>query len=204
MQSPRRAVAVLGATGSIGRATLDVLGNLGAGWQLAGVSAHSRIEELIPVLQAHKTRVLVATCSESASKIDLKCLPEGCELRQGEAALVELASAPEIDIVVAAIVGSAGMLSTLAAARTGKRIALANKESLVVAGQLVTAAAAESGASLIPVDSEHSAVFQALQAGRTCEVAKIILTASGGPFRTWSQQRLGQATIDDALAHPTW
>jgi 1-deoxy-D-xylulose-5-phosphate reductoisomerase len=118
--------------------------------------------------------------------------------------LVELAADPEIDVVVAAIVGAAGMLSTLAAARTGKRIALANKESLVVAGALVTAAAQQSGASLVPVDSEHSAVFQALQAGRPAEVSKIILTASGGPFRTWSQQRLENATVEDALAHPTW
>ncbi|MGN6136138.1 MAG: 1-deoxy-D-xylulose-5-phosphate reductoisomerase [Aureliella sp.] len=204
MQSDRRAVAVLGATGSIGRATLDVLDNLGDGWQLAGASAHSRIEDLLPFVRGHQTRLLVATCPEAASRLDFRQLPTGCQLRHGQAALVELAADPEIDVVVAAIVGAAGMLSTLAAARTGKRIALANKESLVVAGALVTAAAQQSGASLVPVDSEHSAVFQALQAGRPAEVSKIILTASGGPFRTWSQQRLENATVEDALAHPTW
>ena len=204
MQSPSRAVAVLGATGSIGRATLDVLGNLGEGWKLIGVSAHSRIEELLPIIRAHRTQTLVATCAEASAKLDRHALPDDCQLRHGQEALIALAADPRVDTVVAAIVGSAGMLSTLAAARTGKRVALANKESLVVAGNLVTAAAASSGASLIPVDSEHSAVFQALQAGRPSDVSKIILTASGGPFRTWALDRLEQATVKDALAHPTW
>jgi 1-deoxy-D-xylulose-5-phosphate reductoisomerase len=194
----------LGATGSIGRATLEVLEGLGDGWRVLGLSAHSRIEELIPAAQRLAARYLIATCDESAQSVKQGDLPAGCELRCGHAALAELAAHPEVDTVVAAIVGSAGVESTLAAARAGKRIALANKESLVVAGSLVTKAAAESGARLIPVDSEHSAIFQALQAGRPGEVAKIILTASGGPFRTWSQERLEQATVADALAHPTW
>lgn len=205
MQSPPgRSVAVLGATGSIGRATLDVLENLDVGWRVLGLSAHSRIEELLPTARAMGARYLVATCDQAAQSVQQADLPAGCELRYGSAALAELASHPEVDTVVAAIVGSAGVESTLAAARAGKRIALANKESLVVAGNLVTSSAAQSGARLIPVDSEHSAIFQALQAGRPAEVAKIILTASGGPFRTWSLQRLKQATVADALAHPTW
>ncbi|MGN6545486.1 MAG: 1-deoxy-D-xylulose-5-phosphate reductoisomerase [Aureliella sp.] len=209
MQSPSgRSVAVLGATGSIGRATLDVLANLGAGWRVLGLSAHSRIEELVPVARATGARYLVASCDASAQPLaqllESDQLPAGCQLRYGSAALAELAAHPEVDTVVAAIVGSAGVESTLAAARAGKRIALANKESLVVAGSLVTRAAAESGARLIPIDSEHSAIFQALQAGRPAEVERIVLTASGGPFRTWSQQRLEQATVEDALAHPTW
>jgi 1-deoxy-D-xylulose-5-phosphate reductoisomerase len=131
-------------------------------------------------------------------------LPSNCQCLAGQEGLVQLASHPEVDTVVAAIVGSAGMLSTLAAARAGKRLALANKESLVVAGQLVTEAARLHGAQLIPVDSEHSAIFQSLKAGKAEQLSKLILTASGGPFRTWSRERLQHATIDDALAHPTW
>lgn len=199
-----RAVAVLGATGSIGRATLDVLGSLGSGWKLFGLSAHSRIEDLGSALAQHSARILVATCPDSIAKFDRSLLPVGCQLLAGQKGLAELATHPEVDTVVAAIVGSAGVLSTLAAARAGKRIALANKESLVVAGSLVTSAAAENGAELIPVDSEHSAVFQAIQAGRAAQVAKIVLTASGGPFRTWSKDKLAGATVADALAHPTW
>ncbi|MCA9132809.1 MAG: 1-deoxy-D-xylulose-5-phosphate reductoisomerase, partial [Planctomycetales bacterium] len=106
--------------------------------------------------------------------------------------------------VVAAVVGSAGLPSTLAAAKAGKRLALANKEALVVAGGLLTEALRHSGGVLLPVDSEHSAIFQALQAGGRDEVARIVLTASGGPFRTWSPRRIAEASIEDALAHPTW
>lgn len=199
--SQSRAVAVLGATGSIGRATLDVLGKLGDGWSLFGVSAHSRFNELARDPAVRSAQLWVATCVD---RFDRSLLPARFELRTGQEGLAHLASHPAVDTVVAAIVGSAGVLSTLAAASAGKRIALANKESLVVAGSLVTAAAAKSGASIVPVDSEHSAVFQSLKAGRASEVAKIILTASGGPFRTWSQAKLEQATVADALAHPTW
>ncbi len=192
------------ATGSIGRATLDVLGKLGEPWTLLGLSAHSRIEQVLPEVRQFAARFLVGTCEQSSSQFDRSLLPSSCEFLEGQAGLARLATHPEVDTVVAAIVGSAGMLSTLAAAKAGKRIALANKESLVVAGRLVTDAARESQAQLIPVDSEHSAIFQALQAGRAAQLSKLVLTASGGPFRTWSSQRLQNATIDDALAHPTW
>lgn len=204
MQSPtRRAVVVLGATGSIGRATLDVLEKLGEPWRLFGLSAHSRLEQLLPVVSRWQVAYLVGTCDESVGRLNKNLLPSTCQLLSGAGPLSSLAADDEVDIVVAAIVGSAGMLSTLAAAQAGKRIALANKESLVVAGNLVTAALRKSGGSLIPVDSEHSAIFQALQAGPG-QVEKIILTASGGPFRTWSRARMEQANIQDALAHPTW
>lgn len=203
MQQPR-SVAVLGATGSIGRATLDVLGSLGGRWTLLGLSAHSRLEEVLPAVRRFGVRMLVGTCPESSHDFNRSQLPSSCEFLEGQPGLARLATHPEVDTVVAAIVGSAGMLSTLAAAKAGKRIALANKESLVVAGRMVTDLARENKAQLIPVDSEHSAIFQALQAGQARQFSKLILTASGGPFRTWSSQRLQQVTVEDALAHPTW
>lgn len=201
---PPRSVAILGATGSIGCATLDVLGKLGNSWKLVGLSAHARLNEVLPALGQFGAKILVGTCPDASSRFDKSSLSSDCEFLEGQGGLAQLASHPEVDTVVAAIVGSAGMLSTLAAAKAGKRIALANKESLVVAGQMVTDLARENHAQLIPVDSEHSAIFQSLQAGRPQQLSKLILTASGGPFRTWSSARLQTATIQDALVHPTW
>ena len=126
------------------------------------------------------------------------------EIQTGPEALQEIASSDDVDIVIAAIVGSAGMRSTLAAIEAGKRVALANKETLVVAGQLAMETAARSGAEILPVDSEHSAIFQALQGGRRQDLKQIILTASGGPFRTISAEDMLEVTVDQALAHPTW
>ena len=199
-----RSVAVLGATGSIGCATLDVLNKLGDSWRLFGLSAHSRIEEVLPTVKKYGARMLVSSCEVAGRSVQAKDLPSDCQLLTGQDGLAQLAAHAEVDTVVAAIVGSAGMLSTLAAAKAGKRIALANKESLVVAGRLVTDTARQNHAQIIPVDSEHSAIFQALQAGKGNQLSKLILTASGGPFRTWTSERLKTATIDDALAHPTW
>ena len=126
------------------------------------------------------------------------------DVRIGADHLVDLATHSDVDIVVAAIVGSAGLESTLAAAQAGKTIALANKETLVVAGSHVKQLAAESGSKILPVDSEHSAIFQAMQSGASKEVSRIILTASGGPFREFDAQQLKCATVEQALAHPTW
>jgi 1-deoxy-D-xylulose-5-phosphate reductoisomerase len=131
-------------------------------------------------------------------------LPGGCRLKVGVEGLEALASSAEIDTVVAAIVGSAGLASTLAAVRSGKRVALANKEAMVVAGPIMIAAAAESGAEILPVDSEHSAIFQAMQAGGREEVQRVILTASGGPFLRASKEKLAEVTVEEACRHPTW
>jgi 1-deoxy-D-xylulose-5-phosphate reductoisomerase len=197
-------VSVLGATGSIGTATLDVLKHLGSPWRTFGLSAHSQLSDLVRFAADFEPQLVAATCARTASQFDFSTLPKGTQLRVGPEALVELATHPEVDTVVAAVVGSAGLASTLAAAESGKRLALANKETLVVAGSLVSQALKRSGGELIPVDSEHSAIFQAFQAGSRQEVARIVLTASGGPFRTWTQSQINQASIDDALAHPTW
>lgn len=202
--SPKTSVAVLGATGSIGTATLDVIASLGSPWQAVGISAHTRLSDLARAAHATQPTYVAATCSASAAAFDRAQLPSGCELLVGPDTLVQIAQAPEIGTVVAAVVGSAGLMSTLAAAQAGKRLALANKEALVVAGGLVTEALRESGGEMIPVDSEHSAIFQAIHAGDAKQIERIVLTASGGPFRTWTQSQIASATIVDALDHPTW
>ncbi len=199
-----RSIAVLGATGSIGRATLDVIRSLGNHWHAFGLSAHSQLDQILRIAPDFQTRLVVGTCSDAQRKFASLVDEANCQVEFGQDALVQLATHPEVDTVVAAIVGSAGMLSTLAAAKAGKRIALANKESLVVAGSLVRAAVTENNAELIPVDSEHSAIYQALQSGKPGQVGKIVLTASGGPFRTLTKSALEQVSVSDALVHPTW
>ena len=200
----KKSVAILGATGSIGTGTLDVMRSLGKDWQVIGLSAHKKLAEAVQASQAARPRYLAATCAPSAAEFDFSGLPAGTEVLTGPESLIQLATCPEVGTVVAAVVGSAGLLSTLAAAKAGKRLALANKEALVVAGGIVTEALRQSGGELIPVDSEHSAIFQAIQAGSAQQVERIILTASGGPFRTWTKDRLATASVTDALAHPTW
>ncbi len=200
----KKSVAILGATGSIGTGTLDVMRSLGKDWQVIGLSAHKKLTEAVQASQIAKPRYLAATCVTSAAEFDFSGLPPETKVLTGPESLIQLATCPEVGTVVAAVVGSAGLLSTLAAAKAGKRLALANKEALVVAGGLVTEALRQSGGELIPVDSEHSAIFQAIQAGSAQQVERIILTASGGPFRTWTKDRLATASVTDALAHPTW
>jgi 1-deoxy-D-xylulose-5-phosphate reductoisomerase len=200
----KKSVAILGATGSIGTGALDVMRSLGEDWRVVGISAHKQLAEAVQAAQIARPEYLAATCLESAAGFGFGGLPAGTKVLKGPESLVQLATCPEVGTVVAAVVGSAGLLSTVAAAKAGKRLALANKEALVVAGGIVTEAVRQSGGELIPVDSEHSAIFQAIHAGNAQHVERIILTASGGPFRTWTQDRLATASVNDALAHPTW
>lgn len=200
----KKSVAILGATGSIGTGALDVMRSLGSDWQVIGISAHKQLAEAVQASQTARPRYLAATCPTAAAEFDFGKLPVGTEVLRGSDSLVKLATCPEVGTVVAAVVGSAGLLSTVAAAKAGKRLALANKEALVVAGGIVTEALRQSGGELIPVDSEHSAIFQAIHAGEASQVERIILTASGGPFRTWTKEKLATASVTDALAHPTW
>ncbi len=193
-----RNVAVLGATGSIGRASIDVITRLGSPWKLWGISGHNQTETLLA--QAVENGVKHVVCT---GPMPLQP-PAGIQLQQGTDALVALASHPDVHTVVAAIVGSAGLESSLAAIESGKRVALANKETLVVAGPIVNSLLQKSNAQLFPVDSEHSAIWQCLHGGPTKFARRLILTASGGPFRDWSLERMQQATPADALAHPTW
>lgn len=203
-QPAPKQVAVLGATGSIGQSTLDVLAHLGSRFAAHALTGHTKLDRLVQSAQQVRPRFVVATSPELAAARDWSDLPAGTELRMGREALLELVTAPDVDIVLAAIVGRAGLESTLAAIDAGKRVALANKETLVVAGPLVMDRVAESGAELIPVDSEHSAIFQAMQAGRRGDLERVVLTASGGPFRHHTPQQLQRVTVEEALRHPTW
>jgi 1-deoxy-D-xylulose-5-phosphate reductoisomerase len=197
-------VAVLGSTGSIGRNTLEVIAGAGGSLRAVALSAHANLDLLVRQAKAVRPRYVVAADPVAAAAQDWSDLPAECQLLVGPEAIECVAADPEVDTVMAAIVGSAGLRGTWAAVEAGKTVALANKETMVVAGPLVTALAHQKGVQIVPVDSEHSAVFQALQAGRASEVKRIILTASGGPFRNYTAEQLAQVTIADALRHPTW
>ncbi len=197
-------IALLGSTGSIGRSTLEVVAASAGRLRVTAISAHGNTELLLRQAREFRPRRIAVTDPRAHRAQDWSELPPEVEMLVGPEALPRLVADPEVDIVVAAIVGRAGLEGTWAALEAGKRVALANKESLVVAGPLVTRLAQQRAAALIPVDSEHSAIFQALQAGRRDEVRRVVLTASGGPFRTYSAQQLAKVSVSDALAHPTW
>ncbi|HEV3137029.1 MAG TPA: 1-deoxy-D-xylulose-5-phosphate reductoisomerase [Pirellulales bacterium] len=197
-------VAVLGSTGSIGRNTLEVIAASGGSLRCVALSAHASMDLLVEQAQHVQPRWIVAADPIAAASHDWSGLPLGVELLIGSEGLEAVATDAAVDIVVSAIVGSAGLLGTWAAVAAGKIVALANKETMVVAGPLVNRLAQRTGARIVPVDSEHSAVFQAMQAGRRDEVKRVILTASGGPFRNHSLEQLAEVTIADALRHPTW
>lgn len=168
------------------------------------LTAHGNVELLKRQAIEFRPRRIVVTSHQAATRIDWSDLPAEVELQVGPDAVLAAVTQPDVDVVVSAIVGSAGLRGTWAALEAGKTVALANKESLVMGGALVTNLARSRGAQLLPVDSEHSAVFQALQAGRREEVRRVVLTASGGPFRTYTAEQLANVTVAEALAHPTW
>lgn len=197
-------VAVLGSTGSIGKSTLEVIAASDGAMRAVALSAHASLQELGQQARKLRPRWVVATDKAAAAKHAWPAMGEGVELLVGPEGLETAVTQPEVDIVVSAIVGSAGLRGTWAALEAGKTVALANKEALVVAGPLVTDLARRRSAPLLPVDSEHSAVFQALQAGRRSELRRIVLTASGGPFRNHTPEQLANVSVADALAHPTW
>jgi 1-deoxy-D-xylulose-5-phosphate reductoisomerase len=199
-----RNIAILGSTGSIGRSTLDVITASDGRLSVVGLTANSRLAQLCD--QAHQVQPnwIVASNRDHASAFDWSVKPDDTEVLLGSEGIASLVSQPEVDIVLAAIVGSAGLTGTWAALQAGKTVALANKETLVMAGPQVMRLANERGAKILPVDSEHSAVFQAMEAGRRQDVKRVILTASGGPFRRYTPAQLAQVSVDEALAHPTW
>jgi len=200
---PKR-IAVLGSTGSVGRSTLEVVGASGGTLRAVAFTAHGNTELLLYQAQRHRPRWIVVSDPQAAASQDWSTLPADVELLIGDEAVARVASNAEVDMVVSAIVGSAGLWGTWAALEAGKTVALANKESLVVGGPLVMQLAKEKNARILPVDSEHSAVFQVLQAGRREEVRRVILTASGGPFRNHTKEQLTKVSVADALDHPTW
>jgi 1-deoxy-D-xylulose-5-phosphate reductoisomerase len=191
----KRGVALLGSTGSIGTTALRVLDRQRDRFRVTALTAFANtalLEE--QVLRFQPTFVGLVHNGG----------PEGARWRTGHGCLVEAATRDDVDIVLNAVVGAAGLDATLAALEAGKRVALANKETLVMAGELAAAAARRGGGEIVPVDSEHSAILQCLAGRKSADVRRVILTASGGPFRDWSPDRLARATVDDALHHPTW
>jgi 1-deoxy-D-xylulose-5-phosphate reductoisomerase len=199
----RRRIAILGATGSIGKSTLDLIERSPERFEVVALTAATKSEALADI--ARRTRAKLAVVADETRLNDLQARLAGtdCRAASGEDALIE-AAAWEADLVIAAIVGCAGLKPAMAAVEAGRTVALANKEALVTAGELMTGAAARHNATLLPVDSEHNAIFQCLAGSRKDDVARIILTASGGPFRTASAETIGAATPAQAVAHPNW
>ncbi len=188
-------VALLGSTGSIGTSTLRVLDRHRDRFRPVAFTANGRVSELA---------AQVAEWSPAYVGVVSGTPPIGSGWRSGPECLVEAATHPDADVVLNAVVGAAGLQATLAALAAGKRVALANKETLVVAGPVVMAAAKAGKGTLVPVDSEHSAILQCLAGRTTADIRRLVITASGGPFRTWPSERIPSATIADALNHPTW
>jgi 1-deoxy-D-xylulose-5-phosphate reductoisomerase len=195
-------LAILGATGSIGASTLDVAARHPGRFRILALSAHSSARPLLALCQRHRPRYAVLSGVPEDARLRSEFREAGAELLFGVQALERVAADPECQVVMAAIVGAAGMASTLAAAAAGKRVLLANKEALVMAGPLFVRVAREAGAEVLPIDSEHNAVFQCLSG--TAAVRRILLTASGGPFRGLPLEKLAAATPEQACAHPNW
>ncbi len=200
-----RKVALLGSTGSIGVAALDVLGRLRDRFRVVALAAGGgRLDALARQAREVDPDLVAVPREDDAARLRELLAGRPVEVVAGQEGLVRAAAGSGADVVVAAIVGAAGLVPTLAAVRAGLTVALANKEALVAAGAVMTRAARESGATLLPVDSEHNAIHQCLRAGRAEEVRRIVLTASGGPFRGRTAEELAAVTPEEALRHPTW
>ena len=198
-----RRVIVLGSSGSVGRSTLEVIAHLGSSYQVVGLAVNRSAEALVQQARGFGVQHLAVTDQAAAAEVRRQ-LP-GARVHAGSDAAERLVRETDAHLVVSAIVGAAGLPATLAAAEAGRDIALANKETLVAAGELVINRLHEHGGRLVPVDSEHSAVFQCLQAaGAAPSVQRVVLTASGGPFRDWPLDRMAAASVEQALNHPTW
>jgi 1-deoxy-D-xylulose-5-phosphate reductoisomerase len=205
-------ITVLGATGSIGKSTLDVISRHPDLYGIFALTAHSQVDALLEMCLVHKPQYAVMVREDKALELTqkLKSQNSKTEVLAGADALSQVASAPEVDQVMAAIVGGAGLLPTLAAAKAGKRVLLANKEALVMSGHLFMQTIADNGATLLPIDSEHNAIFQSLPSNYAREgfeqsgVRQILLTASGGPFRGFTSGQLAKVTPAQAVKHPNW
>lgn len=196
-------ISILGSTGSIGRNTLDIVARHQERFVIEALTAHRDVKRLIEQALTYRPRVAVIGDASFYDTLKEALAGSGIESAAGHEAVVEAAGRP-VDWVMAAIVGAAGLAPTLAAVRNGARVALANKECLVCAGDVFISEVRASGATLIPVDSEHNAIFQVFDFDHPESVDRIILTASGGPFRTWTLNQMSRATVEQAVAHPNW
>jgi len=199
-----RTIAILGSTGSIGKNALRVVDALGPGYTVYALSAHSSVEQLAEQTRRYKPRYIAITNSDYEGQIRGSVSGVPVKVLAGPEGLTEIAQMPEVDVVLTAVVGAAGLPPALAAVRCGKRLAIANKEPLVIAGELLTKTAEQNGSTILPVDSEHSAIWQALRSGSSKEVCRIILTSSGGPFRKATIEDIQNVTLEQALVHPVW
>jgi 1-deoxy-D-xylulose-5-phosphate reductoisomerase len=202
-------VAILGATGSIGASTLDVIARHPSRFRVAVLTANRQVDELAELSRRHRPDTVCVADASLAPRLRERLAGSGCRILAGEEGLVEAASLPGVDCVMAAIVGAAGLRATLAAARAGKKLLLANKEALVVAGSVFMESVRSGRATLLPIDSEHNAVFQCLPPFASGSLAakgirRILLTGSGGPFRARARTELHRVTPDEACAHPNW
>ena len=196
-------ISILGATGSIGKSTLDLIGRSPNAFEVEAITACSNVAALAEVARRTNANLAVIADEGRLAELDEALAGSGCRAAAGSEALVEAATG-DAHLIMAAIVGCAGLEPTMAAVEAGKTVALANKEALVTAGELMMASAKKNGATLLPVDSEHNAIFQCMTGSRGADVARIILTASGGPFRTASADQIEHATPAQAVAHPKW
>ncbi len=197
-------LGILGSTGSIGVSTLEIVAAHPDRYQVVSLSAGNNLKRLKEQIQLFRPQLVSVVCPDAARRLQDELGPDGPRVYSGVEGLIACASHEQIDMVVTAVVGSAGLVPTMAAIEAGKDIALANKETLVVGGPLVMEAVAKKGVHLYPVDSEHSAIFQSLEGHQKSDVRRLILTASGGPFRDRPTADLEQVTLADALAHPNW
>ena len=208
-----KAISILGSTGSIGRQTLDVVASMPGRFQIVALAAGANVQELAAQIVRHRPQVVSVADAQKATELrdrlreidkpDTGAHPR-LDIQWGSSGLLTVATHPDAAIVVSAAVGVVGLEATYAAVVTGKQVALSNKEVLVAAGELVMAAAQASGVELLPVDSEHNAIHQCMRAGRAAEVRRLVLTASGGPFRKTPLAQIAAATPEQALAHPNW
>ena len=206
-ESSMRSLSILGSTGSIGRQTLSVVESLPGQFRILALAAGSNLDELLPQIEGHHPELVSVATPKLADEVSRRLREKGIALpaiHHGREGMLAVGTHPRADIVVSAAVGVVGLEATYEAVKLGRTVALSNKEVLVAAGELVMAAAAKSGRELLPVDSEHNAVHQCLRAGTHPEVRRIILTASGGPFRKTPLKALASVTPAQALAHPNW
>lgn len=204
MQKTPKQIAVIGATGSIGTQTLDIIASHPELYHASVLSAGSRVDELIALARIHRPALAVIADESKHEALRDALTPLGISVAAGEQALCDAVVRDDVDMVVTATVGYSGLAPTIAAIKAGKDIALANKETLVVAGSYITRLLKDSTSKIYPVDSEHSAIYQCLAGEAPESVSRLIITASGGPFRTWSTEEISHAKSADALRHPNW
>ncbi len=197
-------IAVMGATGSIGSQTLDIIERADGRYRATVLTAGSNVKGLVEAALRHRPRLAIIADESKYAELRSALAPEGIATAAGAAAMEEACGADDVDMVLTATVGYSGLAPTIAAIKAGKDIALANKETLVVAGELVTKLLEQSPSKIYPVDSEHSAVYQCLEGEDRSKVRRLIITASGGPFRSWTREQIEHATVADALKHPNW